>query len=161
MLEIYYKDEGKYFEFFELDVEKKDIKYKTRDYNDISIDDMYLYKSYRDGTILDNGEPIDSYNATEEQYEYIKNLISIYREKYNQYKNSYVPSNLKRLNLFVKKSSKLVIYEAPNYEQFHQWAYITAFEFLKDFILRYDKAQKEKNNQWRKRIVRLFNRNNK
>ena len=161
MLEIYSKDAGKYFEFFELDVEKKSIIYKTRDYNDITIDDMYTYKSYREGTVLMDGEPVDSYNATEEQYEYIKSLVSLYEEKYNQFKETYQPSTIKKINLFRNKNSELIIYEGPNYEQFYQCVYITAFEYLKDFLFRYEKVQKEKENQWRKRIAKIINKFNK
>ena len=80
MLEVFSRDRNTDFEFFEFIDDE--IKYKTKDVYDIDSQTKTIYRSLGNGTIILNGIPITIDNVSEEQIEYINNIVELHKEKY-------------------------------------------------------------------------------
>ena len=76
MLEVFSRDRNTDFEFFEFNDDE--IKYKTKDVYDIDPQTKAIYRSLGNGTIILNGIPITIDNVSEEQIEYIKNIVELF-----------------------------------------------------------------------------------
>ena len=89
MLEVFSRDRGTDFEFFVFG--KDSIKYRVRDYHNLNADMKQFYKSLDDGTLLINNNPLSIEDVTEEQIEYIKNIMMLFEDKVDEYRKSYKP----------------------------------------------------------------------
>ena len=87
MLEVFSRDRNTDFEFFEFTDDE--IKYKTKDVYDIDPQMKTIYRSLGNGTIILNGIPITIDNVSEEQIEYINNIVELHKEKYKIFKENY------------------------------------------------------------------------
>lgn len=149
MLEVFVRNRGTDFEFF--DFTDDEIKYKTKDVYNIDSQTKALYHSLNIGTIILNGVPITIDNVSKEQIEYIRNIIKLHKEKYKIFKEIYKP-------IFAKYTSEkaiatnTTIMEVPDSRYFKEWTHIKGFEYLQYFLNEYEK-QNGKGIKVRKKLI--------
>lgn len=155
MLEIFSRDRKIDFEFFVFS--NNDIKYKTKDYNDVDNQTKALYHSLNNGTIILDGVPITIDNISKEQIEHINNTFELYKEKYKEFKNNYKPRFIKHTsgNDIVDIITNTEIIEVPDPKHFKEWTYIKGFEYLQNFLDEYEK-QNSKEFKSRKKLINFF-----
>ena len=142
MLEVFSRDRGTDFEFFVFG--KDSIKYRTRDYHNLNDDMKQFYKGLDDGTLLINNIPVDVENVTEEQMEYIKNVMVLFQDKVDEYRKSYKPvfiNHTSGSSLFdiIKNKNRI---EVPDPKKMKEWTHIKGFEYLESFVSNYEKNNK-------------------
>lgn len=158
MLEVFSRDRDTDFEFFEfIDGE---IKYKTKNVYDIDSKTKVIYQNLCNGTIILNVIPITIDNVSEEQIEYINNIVELYKEKYKIFKENYKPQFAKYTfeNGIVDIVTNTSAIEVPDSRHFKEWAYIKGFEYLQYFWDKYEK-QNGKGFEVRKKLIN-FKKNN-
>ncbi|MBR2678912.1 MAG: hypothetical protein IKE63_05800 [Bacilli bacterium] len=140
MLEVFSRDRGTDFEFFVFG--KDSIKYRVRDYHNLNADMKQFYKSLENGTLLINNNPLSIENVTEEQIEYIKNIMMLFQDKVDEYRKSYKPVFLNHTygnSLFDIIGNKNRV-EVPDPKKMKEWTHIKGFEYLESFISNYEKS---------------------
>ena len=140
MLEVFSRDRGTDFEFFVFG--KDSIKYRVRDYHNLNADMKQFYKSLENGTLLINNNPLSIENVTEEQIEYIKNVMMLFQDKVDEYRKSYKPVFLNHTygnSLFDIIGNKNRV-EVPDPKKMKEWTHIKGFEYLESFISNYEKS---------------------
>ncbi len=152
MLEVYLKDRKFDFEFFEFS--NNGIQYTVKNYDDVDAQTKKLYRSLNNGTIILDGIPITIDNVSEEQIEYMNNIVQLYIEKYKMFKDNYKPRFIKYTsgNDIVNVLANTKTIEIPDPRHFKEWAYIKGFEYLKHFLDEYEK-QNSKGIKFRKRLA--------
>ena len=155
MLEIFSRDRGTDFEFFEFTDD--DIKYKTKDVYDIDPQTKAIYRSLSNGTIILDGMPITIDNISEEQIEYMNIIVELYKEKYKKIKENYKPRFMRYTsgNDVVDIITNTTTIEVPDPRHFKEWAYIKGFEYLQIFLNEY-KKQNNKGIKVRKKLISFF-----
>ena len=155
MLEVFSRDRGTDFEFFEFTCDE--IKYKTKDVYDIDSQTKTIYRNLGNGTIILDGMPIVIDNVSEEQIEYINNIVELYKEKYKILKKDYKPRFVRYTsgNDVVDIFTNTTAIEVPDPRHFKEWAYIKGFEYLQHFLDEYEK-QNSKGIKVRKKLFSFF-----
>ncbi len=139
MLEIFSRDRDIDFEFFIFTDDE--IKYETKNYSEVSSYEKDLYRSLKKGTIIINGTPINIESISKKQIIYIKNIIDLFKEKVEIYKNNYTPvfincdSGNDITDIIINNSN----IEIPNRKQFKEWVHIKGFSYLEHFYNEYEK----------------------
>lgn len=155
MLEIFSRDRGTDFEFFVFS--DNEIKYKIKNKYEVCNQTKELYRNINTGTIILNEIPITIDNVTEEQVEYIKNIIDFFKERVQIYKDNYNPFIVKYTSgndIFDLSANKKAM-ELANPKQFKEWVHITGFEHLEYFYNEY-KKQNSVEFKVRKRIMKFL-----
>ena len=101
-----------------------------------------FYKSLENGTLLINNNPLSIENVTEEQIEYIKNIMMLFQDKVDEYRKSYKPVFLNHTygnSLFDIIGNKNRV-EVPDPKKMKEWTHIKGFEYLESFISNYEKS---------------------
>ena len=139
MLEVFSRDRNTDFEFFEFTDDE--IKYKTKDVYDIDPQTKTIYRSLGNGTIILNGIPITIDNVSEEQIEYINNIVELHKEKYKIFKENYKPRFAKYTfgNDIADIVTNTTVIEVPDPRHFKEWTQIKGFEYLQHFLDEYKK----------------------
>lgn len=155
MLEVFSRDRGTDFEFFEFTGDE--IKYKTKNVYDIDSQTKAIYRNLGNGTIILDGMPIIIDNVSEEQIEYINNIAELYKETYKILKKDYKPRFVSYTsgNDFVDIVTNTATIEVPDPRHFNEWAYIKGFEYLQHFLDEYEK-QNSKGIRVRKKLINFF-----
>ena len=137
MIEFFLSDRGRGcydFEFFVFDSDS--IMYITKKYDSLTPRMKKFYKSLENGTLLIDNMPINVENATDQQIEYIKNVMLSFKEKVEEYRKYYKPGFIaySRGNTLsdIKTNNNKI--ELPNPRMMKEWAHIKGFEYLENFI---------------------------
>ena len=155
MLEVFSRDRNTDFEFFEFTDDE--IKYKTKDVYDIDPQMKTIYRSLSNGTIILNCIPITIDNVSEEQIEYINNIVELHKEKYKIFKENYKPRFAKYTfgNDIADIVTNTTVIEVPDPRHFKEWTHIKGFEYLQHFLDEY-KKQNNKGIKVRKKLISFF-----
>ena len=155
MLEIFLRDREIDFEFFVF--ANNEIKYTTKNNYDVDDQAKALYRTLSNGTIILDGMPISINNVTEEQIEYIRNVIATFKEKIQTYKKNYIPYFIKYTfgNDVIEIIANTTTIEIPDPKHFKEWAHIKCFEYLQHFLDEYEK-QNSKGIKVKKKITSFF-----
>ena len=133
MLEVFSRDRGSDYVTFVFTDDA--IQYRRQPYQ------KRMYKGLEEGTIILDGKPLNVNEITDEQVEYIRDTLNLFKDRVNMYKETYKPVYVRYTsgnNISDIINNKAIV-EVPDFKHFNEWAHITGFNHLQDFMNEYEK----------------------